>query len=127
MRAKGQNNMFHLEVRQKMSYILELVIYFHLNTFYPSIKKYLAEYGQFCWTLQNNYSINQIFSSTEESIYLLQYIIRPDIVVEDSEGKKWKIALTVAALLTLIGILSAVLTLQLNKKGMLNFNLFIIY
>ena len=110
-----------------MSYILELVIYFHLNTFYPSIKKYLAEYGQFCWTLQNNYSINQSFSSTQESIHLLQYIIRPDIVVEpeveDSKGKKWKVAFTVAALLTLIGILSAVLTFELNEKGMFYFRL----
>ena len=61
---------------------------------------------------------------TRESIYLLQYIIRPDIVVvpeiEDPKGKKWKIALTVAALLTLIAILSAILTFELNKKGMFN-------
>nr|XP_022307180.1 uncharacterized protein LOC111113307 [Crassostrea virginica] len=50
-----------------------------------------------------------------------RYTIRPDIVnvpeIEESKVEKWKIALTVAVLLTLIAILSAVLISQLNEEG----------
>ncbi|XP_078329764.1 IgGFc-binding protein-like isoform X2 [Crassostrea virginica] len=49
-----------------------------------------------------------------------RYTIRPDIVnvpeIEESKVEKWKIALTVAVLLTLIAILSAVLISQLNEE-----------
>ncbi|XP_078329783.1 uncharacterized protein LOC144617676 [Crassostrea virginica] len=49
-----------------------------------------------------------------------RYTIRPDKVnvpeIEESKVEKWKIALTVAVLLTLIAILSAVLISQLNEE-----------
>ena len=71
----------------------------------------------------NIQSIIPGFIRTQESIYLLQHTIRPDIVnvpeIEEPKVAKWKIALTVAVLLTLIAILSTVLTSQLNEEGML--------
>ena len=71
----------------------------------------------------NIQSIIPGFIRTQESIYLLQHTIRPDIVnvpeIEEPIVAKWKIALTVAVLLTLIAILSTVLISQLNEEGML--------
>ena len=71
----------------------------------------------------NIQSIIPGFIRTQESIYLLQHTIRPDIVnvpeIEEPKVAKWKIVLTVAVLLTLIAILSTVLISQLNEEGML--------
>ena len=71
----------------------------------------------------NIQSIIPSFIRTQESIYLLQHTVRPDIVnvpeIEEPKVAKWKIALTVAVLLTLIAILSTVLISQLNEEGML--------
>ncbi|XP_078330729.1 uncharacterized protein LOC144624697 [Crassostrea virginica] len=68
----------------------------------------------------NIQSIIPGFIRTQESIYLLQHTIRPDIVnvpeIEEPKVAKWKIALTVAVLLTLIAILSTVLISQLNEE-----------
>lgn len=80
--------------------------------------------------LINFKAVNQSVIKTQKLIYLLQYIIRPEVVVvpqiEEPTGKKWHIASAVAASLTLIAILSLVLTFQLNKNGMLNFTVSVI-